>query len=371
MKFIFWQNIISIHQSAFLKTLAEEHLVTLVAEQSMEVDRKSQGWNIPEMGKVEIILAPEMKQIYNLLENNSIHIFSGINAYSLINKGFKLAVKKNLRIGVILEPFEWIGFKGKLRWIKYLLLGQRYKLNINFILTTGCKGYFQYKSIGFHEKDIFEWGYFIDPLKASPQLSRKNRHTIKPSVLFVGRIDKNKNIDLLAELINRHKNLIEKFTIIGDGPHKNKLKSKIEGLKQINYKGILPNNEVQKLMNEHDILILPSLYDGWGAVVNEALNSGMQVIASENCGASILLDGVIRGEKFYFKGKNDLESVLLKWIGKGPVSVERRHEIKTWSQNHISGEVAANYFSKIISFIYGESSYKPFAPWMENQLTEN
>lgn len=365
MKFIFWQNILSIHQSAFLKALAEKHHVTLVAEQSLEKDRKSQGWCIPEMGNVKIVITPEIKQIYSLLENNAIHIFSGINAYPLVSKAFNLAVKKNLRIGVMLEPFEWSGYKGKLRWIKYLFLQHHYKLSINFILTTGSKGYLQYKSIGFREKDIFEWGYFIDSKNLLSQLSTKNKQTTKPSVLFVGRIDKNKNIDLLAKLINKHKNLIEKFTIIGDGPNNNRLQSYIEVLGYIDYKGILPNVEVQNIMNKHDLLILPSQYDGWGAVINEALHSGIQVIASENCGASVLLDGEMRGEKFYFNGKNDLETVLLKWLKKGPVSPMRRQEIKAWSSSHISGEAAAVYFTNIVDYVYGVETTKPIAPWIE------
>lgn len=36
-----------------------------------------------------------------------------------------------------------------------------------------------------------------------------------------------------------------------------------------------------------DYLILPSLYDGWGAVVNEGLQSGCKVLVSKDCGASI------------------------------------------------------------------------------------
>ena len=364
MKFVFWQNIISIHQSAFLKALANKHDVTLIVEQSIKENRKVQGWNIPVMNKIKIIIAPEIIQINELLDNNSIHIFSGINAFPLTTKVFKLAVKKKLRIGVMLEPFQWIGFKGKLRWIKYLILRLRYKLKINFILTTGNKGYNQYKLVGFCENDIFEWGYFIDPLISPISLSKKENRNIKPSVLFVGRIDKNKNIDLLTKLIIKHYKLIEKFTIIGDGPHNEHLQSIIKDLKYIDYKGVLTNSEVQKLMHEYDILILPSQYDGWGAVVNEALIAGTPVIASENCGAADLLDGQIRGEKFYFSGKNNLESVLTKWLLYGKVPLKNRKIIQDWSTKNISGESASNYFIQIVDFNNDNSVIRPVAPWL-------
>ena len=36
MKFVFWQNIISIHQSAFLNALTAHHELTLVVEKDIE-----------------------------------------------------------------------------------------------------------------------------------------------------------------------------------------------------------------------------------------------------------------------------------------------------------------------------------------------
>lgn len=46
--------------------------------------------------------------------------------------------------------------------------------------------------------------------------------------------------------------------------------------------------EIPSILSNQDILILPSIYDGWGAVVNEALQSGLYVISSNQCGAKDL-----------------------------------------------------------------------------------
>jgi len=42
-------------------------------------------------------------------------------------------------------------------------------------------------------------------------------------------------------------------------------------------------------MAGYDLVVLPSRYDGWGAVVNEALQQGVPVLASDNAGASALV----------------------------------------------------------------------------------
>ena len=45
--------------------------------------------------------------------------------------------------------------------------------------------------------------------------------------------------------------------------------------------------EVRKLMREHDVYVFSSnAYEGWGAVVNEALEEGMKVIGTYEAGAS-------------------------------------------------------------------------------------
>jgi glycosyltransferase involved in cell wall biosynthesis len=125
----------------------------------------------------------------------------------------------------------------------------------------------------------------------------------------------------------------------------------------------MSNEEIKGLMNKCDILILPSLFDGWGAVVNEALQAGMQVIASEHCGASILLDGEQRGEVFSFK-KDNFAEVLKKWIAKGPLKKSKRQEIANWSTTHISGQVAADYFISVVDYSLGKEKKRPIAPWL-------
>ena len=58
---------------------------------------------------------------------------------------------------------------------------------------------------------------------------------------------------------------------------------------KIHFLGTKPQTEVPTYMQQADIFILPSVYDGWGAVVNEALQAGCYVICSDAAGASDLI----------------------------------------------------------------------------------
>lgn len=335
----------------------------LVADNILEETRKIQGWNVPGMKKVHVKVAPSDEELYSLLDNTAIHVFSGINAYTIASKAFTIAVKKKLKVGVLLEPYNFIGVKGIYRRIKYRYLKYRYNDVIDFIAATGELGIKQYESVGFDIRKLFEWGYFVEPSKILINNKKEEKSVPKPSILFVGSIDDRKNIIPCIDTIKKIQGHIEIMTIVGDGPLKDILKAKIQRMSVFDYKGNLSNNEVKTLMFSHDILILPSKFDGWGAVVNEALHAGMRVVASENCGASVLLDGVMRGEKFYFREKNNFEVVLLKWIMKGSLDNDERMKIAEWANNNISGKSAADYFEKVVSYVYEDKSQRPSAPW--------
>jgi glycosyltransferase involved in cell wall biosynthesis len=51
---------------------------------------------------------------------------------------------------------------------------------------------------------------------------------------------------------------------------------------------------LQQLYADSDVLVLPSRYEVWGLVINEALEHGLPVIATESVGAvdDLLVDGV-------------------------------------------------------------------------------
>jgi glycosyltransferase involved in cell wall biosynthesis len=76
--------------------------------------------------------------------------------------------------------------------------------------------------------------------------------------------------------------------IYGTGPEETRLKklaAKYDDV--IKFYPPVPIDEVRRLMREHDIYVLASnAYEGWGAVVSEALEEGMKVIGTYEAGSS-------------------------------------------------------------------------------------
>lgn len=100
----------------------------------------------------------------------------------------------------------------------------------------------------------------------------------KLKLLFVGKLTQQKGIADLFEAIKGMEKLVE-LTIVG---HKSaNIKALDDELAKHNYIPTLPHPEILKLMRAHDILVFPSLFDGFGMVITEAMSQGTPVIASE------------------------------------------------------------------------------------------
>ena len=72
------------------------------------------------------------------------------------------------------------------------------------------------------------------------------------------------------------------LTIAGDGEEAASLKSISNN--NINFTGYINNELLVKIFREHDVLILASLRDTWGIVVEEAIYHGLPVIVSNQVG---------------------------------------------------------------------------------------
>ena len=76
-------------------------------------------------------------------------------------------------------------------------------------------------------------------------------------------------------------------------------------LSKIHFYGPLNKQNLVKLYSSCEMFVLPSIQDGWGMVVNEALSYGCIPIVSDGAGASEIIVNGVNG--FTFKAGNDRE----------------------------------------------------------------
>jgi len=359
MKYIFWQNILSIHQSAFIRSLAERNDVTIIVEKDIDNNRKKSGWTIPDFGNAKIIFKRNDFVLDDFfIDNQIVHVFTGIKSFPFVFKAFKLAYKYKARIIVQSEPYNWVYGKVLIRKVKYIYLQLKYGKRVNAILTISNHSKICYKKASFREEKLIPWAYFTE--KKMYKSSVIDNFNNLPRLVFIGSIDFRKNLLPVLPIISKYEDCFDEFAIYGNGNLMNEVKE-YEGNK-IKIYGNIPNNEIHEKIARADFLILPSLYDGWGAVINEALMVGTKVLCSSNCGASDLI-AENRGLIFNIS-PNNFEEKFLQLLKKGKTSENERENIINWSNRNISGKVASGYFEEIINHLFNNGK-KPIAPWIK------
>ena len=153
MHFIFYQNILSMHQSAFLRALAniDGNKVTLVVAAKAEFGRDRQGWLEPDFGKCEVIVGPSEEQLRSFVElRDAVHIFTGMCAFPMVERAFRHSCGiDGLRRLIYSEPWRDDGWRGFLRGLRYRWLSWKFADKVDVFLLTGKLGVESYIKAGF------------------------------------------------------------------------------------------------------------------------------------------------------------------------------------------------------------------------------
>jgi starch synthase len=129
--------------------------------------------------------------------------------------------------------------------------------------------------------------YGTGPVGAHP---KRAQTCGKLRVLFVGALSQAKGLGYLLEAVTHLERDIE-FTLIGRRVSRAiPASSVLDGYRWI---PSLPHDQLLQEMSRHDVLVLPSLHEGFGLVMTEAMGQGLVVIATlHTAGPDLITDGV-------------------------------------------------------------------------------
>lgn len=370
-EWVFWQSELSAHQSAQLRALAElpGQAVTLVSEQGVPADRVALGWHEPELGAVRVVKAPGGAEVSDLVARagpKSLHVFSGIPSRGIKRVAFRAVVRAGATAGVMSESNDPRGWKGLARRLRGAVQALALADRIAFVLAIGESGMRWYSHCGFPDARIYRHAYFTE---SQPEPARSPRGSDEAlELVFVGSLIPRKGVDLLLSALSGTVARPWRLSVVGDGPERRALARQAVTLgisDRISWLGVLPNRETSRVVGSSDLLVLPSRFDGWGAVVNEALMQGVPAICSSACGAADLLGAPERGGVFKVGDVGALRAALEARMEQGPVGDAERVRLRGWSAA-IRGDSAARYLVQVLDSVQGRG-LRPVPPWMSGR----
>lgn len=139
------------------------------------------------------------------------------------------------------------------------------------------------------------------------QIITKHQLNNKKVILFVGRLEEVKNVEMLIQSFAQLEYERAFLIIVGDGLLKEKLETMAKALNissRILFTGRLCGEDIYALYNLAHIFVLPSKYEPFGAVVNEALLAGCYCIVSDIAGSTSLIN---ENNGIIFKSDNQFD----------------------------------------------------------------
>lgn len=340
MDIVFWLESPSIHQAGLVRALCEIDgtNVTVVAASHSSESRRSLGWSQGDFGAAKLIIEPSRSERRGIEDANanSIHIVTGVFSYRPIAKTTRRLLRRGAFVVCQTEGWDSTGFRGRFRDLRFRLRFARLaRYRNSAVLAMGTNGYSDVLSTRFPRARSAQFAYFVQPGNLGPNANRSG-------VIFVGALTPRKGLDYLIPAFLQGSG--PTLTIVGSGADEARYRALAGGSDRIEFMGAVPNAEIGDLLSRSSALVLPSLYDGWGAVINESLLAGTPVICSSSAGASCLL-----GDSAPFRGivvpsRSELqlrEAVdILCGLGGPPIAHD---EIAAWAIQCISPQAGALY----------------------------
>ncbi len=221
-------------------------------------------------------------------------------------------------------------------------------------------------SLGVNEEKIFFEHHAVDNEFFGKRILEDDKKKLKSTlnidqekvILYVGRLEECKGLKYLSEAVSALKQLKTKIVFVGTGDLKEKLQKRGEELK-VNavFTGYVPNDSLPLYYSIADVFVLPSITtsrfkEPWGFVVNEAMNQGVPVIATDAVGAAaggLVVDGkngFIVPEKNSDNLKEALERMLTN-DNHRKMGQNAKQDVLSW--NYIQ---ATQDFSKVIEYVW-------------------
>lgn len=375
MEIIFWQLMPSHHQSGVMRHLAKtwNREMHAVFDMKMLPERRKLGWQPPELGTINQHFLEDKKAPRKFVSDfidrhrDAIHILSGFRGCHSVNSAWaKLRQYPASHLAVIAERpnmLTWKSYPKKL-WYKHFI--EKHKHRFKAILSMGRLGVKWFRGIGCSDDILFPYMYQHDN-----STNQQNSHATEArsgdvKFIYAGQFIRRKGCDLLLEATCILPSNGWSLDLVGEGHElSDYIKSFIDAYKlPVRYIGKWSSSEVLSRLKGYDVCIVPSRHDGWGMVVNEAIEAGLGVIVSDRTGACDLVNasgaGIVVPANNISALSEAMQSVL---DNPGYISLWR-NRAKEFAPRICASSVGS-YLHDVLNYSFlGRGIKKPIAPWV-------
>lgn len=222
---------------------------------------------------------------------------------------------------------------------------------------------------GNYRGKTYKWGYFPELRQEKPdELSARHQGSGKIRMVWAGRLLDWKHPEMAVRLAEtlRDRGYAFSLEIIGSGALYEPLEQMIAEARLSDCVQLLramPPENVRAHMEEADIFLFTSdFHEGWGAVLNEAMNSGCAVVASHAIGSvGFLVENGVNGLIFRSGDQDHLNAQVIRLMEDAALRRQMGRAAYATLEKTWNAEVAAERLLQLTEHLLRGGTGSPFA----------
>ena len=354
MTFTFVSNYINHHQIPLCDALYRElgGDFTFIQTMPMEQERVVMGWSVDvrNLPYVQCLYEEEYECLKKIVESDV--VLFGWTEREEIAASRLASGKTTLRVS------ERLYREGQWKVISPRGLIAKYRDHIKYrrqnvcMLCAGAYTASDFHLIGAYPDKMFKWGYFT----ALRTYSEEQFENMKPKdgvlhIVWAGRFIPLKHPEYVVRLAGTLRDAGHKFYVhmLGDGELEPTIRQEVQGLRLTEYfrfYGYTAPEQVRDVMEQCHIHLFTSNYlEGWGAVINEGMNSGCVEVVNAQVGAAPYLirhgeNGLVYPQDRYEKMEELVLDLFHHWDERGKMGRAAYETIRDiWNADHAAREL--------------------------------
>lgn len=295
-----------------------------IQTEPMEEERVAMGWDGSGRPSYVLCLYEEEEACRNFMLESDIVIFGWISREDLLDvtdmvekreKSGKLSFRLSERL---YREGQWKAVSPRGLWKKYKD-HTRFRKKQVCLLCAGAYVASDFHIVRSYPGKMLKFGYFPETIHYTEEEFRSLKESDgKTHIVWAGRFLPLKHPEFAVRIGKELQRTGKAFHIhmAGGGELEQEMKNRVreEGMEDcFTFYGYMEPEKVRRVMERCHIHLFTSNYlEGWGAVVNEAMNSGCAVVANDEAGAVPFLIEDGKNGLVYHKGSYEEFAGLVK-----------------------------------------------------------